>query len=217
MTALRLYIDLSATFLFATTGAMFALRRGYDWAGIFVLALCSGLGGGLLRDSLFIQDGAPAAMRTASYLWAVVAGCVATVLFHRFAQRMEKAFLIADALGLGAYGVVGTSKAYAAGLSPLASIFVGVVNAVGGSLIRDVLVRAEPLVFKPGQFYALTALLGCCTYVLLTIWLAVPAPTPALAAIAITFVARMLSIRFNWRTAPILPEPHEAAIDRKRD
>src|SRR3954470_17275021 len=206
MTPLRLYIDLGATFLFATTGAMFALRRGYDWVGIFVLALCSGLGGGLLRDSLFIQEGAPAAMRTSSYLWAVLAGCVATILFHRFAQRMEKAFLVADALGLGAYGVVGTGKALAAGLSPVAAILVGVVNAVGGSVIRDVLVRAEPLVFKPGQFYALTAVAGCCAYAVLTIW-SVPAPTPALVAIAVTFIARMLSVRFNWTTAPILSEP----------
>src|SRR3982750_129652 len=176
MTPLRLYIDLGATFLFAVTGAMFALRRGYDWVGGVVLALCSGLGGGLMRDSLFIQEGAPAAMRTASYLWAVVAGCAATVLFHRFAERMEKTFLFADALGLGAYGVVGTSKAYAAGLSPVACIFVGVVNAVGGSVIRDVLVRAEPLVFKPGQFYALAALLGCCAYALQTMWLTIRPP-----------------------------------------
>jgi uncharacterized membrane protein YeiH len=211
MTALRLYIDLSATFLFATTGAMFAIRRGYDWVGLFVLALCAGLGGGLLRDSLFIQQGAPVAMRDASYLWAVVAGCVATVLFHRFAGRMEKAFLFADALGLGAYGVVGTSKAFAAGLSPLASIFVGVVNAVGGSVIRDVLVRAEPLVFKPGEFYAFAALLGCLTYGSMAIWLRIAPPIPALAAIVVTFVVRMLSIRFKWATAPILTEGKRAA------
>src|SRR5215204_1514531 len=170
MIALPLYIDLSATFLFAVTGAIFAMRRHYDWVGVFVLALCSGLGGGLLRDGLFIQEGVPVAMRSASYLWAIVAGCFATVLFRRFAPRMERLFLLADALGLGAYGVVGTSKAYAAGLSPLASIFVGVVNAVGGSLIRDVLVSAEPLLFKPGQFYVMAALVGCFAYVATTKW-----------------------------------------------
>lgn len=207
MISLPLYVDLAATFLFAITGAMFAIRRHYDWVGVFVLALCSGLGGGLLRDGLFIPEGAPAAMRSASYLWAVVAGCCATVLFRRFAHRMERTFLLADALGLGAYGVVGTSKAYAAGLSPLASIFVGVVNAVGGSLIRDVFVSAEPLLFKPGQFYVMAALIGCCAFAAMTRWLQWPAFTAALIAIGITFTGRVLSILFNWQTGPILAEP----------
>jgi uncharacterized membrane protein YeiH len=207
MISLPLYIDLGATFLFAVTGAMFAIRRHYDWVGLLVLALCSGLGGGLLRDGLFIQERVPAALRSGAYLSAVVAGCFATVLFHRFAHRMERTFLLADALGLGAYGVVGTSKAYAAGLSPLASIFIGVVNAVGGSLIRDVLVSAEPLLFKPGQFYVMAALVGCCAFAAMTKWLHWPAFTDALIAIGITFTARVLSIVFNWQTGPILTEP----------
>ena len=66
-------IDLGATFLFSITGAMEAIRRHYDPIGLFVLALACGLGGGLLRDGLFIQAGPPAAMRDASYMMAVVA------------------------------------------------------------------------------------------------------------------------------------------------
>ncbi len=202
-----LYIDLGATFLFSITGAMFAIRRHYDWVGLFALALCSGLGGGLLRDGLFIQEGAPAAMRHASYLWAVVGGCVAAGLFHQLVGKFDRIFLYVDALGLGAYGVVGSTKAAAAGLSLPASIFVGVVNAVGGSLIRDILVSAEPLLFKPGQFYVMAALIGTCAYVALTAGLHLPVPLAAGIAIALTFAARMLSIYCNWKTDPILPPP----------
>ncbi len=205
--SLPLYIDFGATFLFAITGAMFAIRRHYDWVGLFVLALCSGLGGGLLRDGIFINDGAPAAMRHAGYLWSVIFGCVAAGFFHGYVSKLDRVFLYVDALGLGAYGVVGTTKAAVAGLSLPASIVVGVVNAVGGSLIRDVLTNTESVLFKPGQFYVVAALLGCASYVAATSWLHLPVEITAWIAIAVTFAARTLSIVFNWKTASILPKP----------
>ena len=212
--SLPLYIDFGATFLFAVTGAMFAIRRHYDWVGLFVLALCSGLGGGLLRDGIFINTGAPAAMRNAGYLWAVIAGCIAAGFFHQHVSKLDRLFLYADALGLGAYGVVGTTKAYAAGLSLPAAIFVGVVNAVGGSLIRDVLTNTESLLFKPGQFYVVAACAGCCTYVAAASWLHLPESAAAGLAIAVTFTARTLSIIFNWKTASILPKPSPEEAER---
>ena len=60
---------------------MVAIRRYYDAIGVFVLALACGLGGGLLRDCVFIQSGPPAAMRTSSYMFAVLAGSVSAILF----------------------------------------------------------------------------------------------------------------------------------------
>ena len=75
-----------------------------------MLALACGLGGGLLRDGLFIQAGPPAAMRDASYMIAVMAGCVVAVFFFNHVERLSKPFLIMDALGTSAYGVVGASK-----------------------------------------------------------------------------------------------------------
>ena len=143
-----------------------------------------GLGGGLLRDCLFIQSGPPAAMRSSSYMFAVLAGCVIAILFFKHVERLSKPFLIFDALGTGAYGVVGASKAFEAGLAVPACIFVGVVNAVGGGLIRDVLVREEPLMFKPGQFYIIASLLGVSAFMLLALFFRFPLVPSALAAIA---------------------------------
>src|SRR5262245_19109283 len=78
--ALPVGIDIGATVLFSITGAMVAIRRHYDAIGVFVLALACGLGGGLLRDGLFIQAGPPAAMRDGSYIFAVLAGCLLAIL-----------------------------------------------------------------------------------------------------------------------------------------
>src|SRR3954468_11096646 len=101
--ALPISIDLGATVLFSITGAMVAIRRHYDFIGLFVLALACGLGGGLLRDGVFIQNGAPVAMRNGGYIIMVAMGCVAAILFFPHVQRLSKAFLIIDALGTAAY------------------------------------------------------------------------------------------------------------------
>jgi len=199
-------IDLAATLLFSITGAMAGIRRHYDFIGVFVLALCCGLGGGLLRDGIFIQNGPPAAMKDGSYMMAVIAGCVAAWLFFKHVERLSRPFLLFDALGTGAYGVVGATKSFEAGLSIPACIFVGVVNAVGSGLIRDVLVREEPLMLKPGQYYVIASLLGVCSLPLLTRILHVPLIPAAVTAIALTFVIRLLAIQFNWKTKAVLPE-----------
>jgi len=205
--ALPHFFDLAATFLFSITGAMVAIRRHYDFIGVFVLALACGLGGGLLRDGIFIQSGPPAAMQEGGYLLAVLAGCVAAVLAFKHEGRFSKPFFIFDALGTGAYGIVGASKAFVAGLSIPACIFVGVVNAAGSGLIRDVLVREEPLLLKPGQFYVIASLAGVSTYAALAVWLRVPLIPAASAGVLVTFVLRMLAVHFNWRTRPVLPKP----------
>ncbi len=205
--ALPPFIDLGATVLFSITGATVAIRRHYDVIGVFVLALACGLGGGLLRDGLFIQNGPPVAMRDASYLVAVLIGVVLAILFFTHVERLSKPFLIIDALATGAYGVVGASKSFEAGLAVPACIFVGVVNAVGSGLIRDVLVRDEPLLLRPGQFYVIASVLGVGGFALLVIVFGAPVVPSAITAIAITFVFRLLAIFFDWKTTSVIRPP----------
>jgi uncharacterized membrane protein YeiH len=197
---LPIIIDLSATFLFGLTGALAALKRGYDWVGIFFLAFATAVGGALIRDGIFISQGPPAVTRDSRYvLMVVISVCVAFLLRHR-AHRFNKVIAVLDALGLGAYAAVGTQKALVADLSVAAAVLVGVVNAAGGGLMRDVLAREEPLVFKPGQFYVLAALAGCALFVVLSIYAELDATHAALWTIGGTFACRMLAIRFNWQT-----------------
>ena len=108
---LPIYIDLTATCLYAMTGALLAIRRHYDVIGLFVLALVSGVGGGLIRDGIFIQHGPPLAISDGRYLAVVILGCIAAALFLNHLARLQTAFLFADALGLGCYAVVGVEHA----------------------------------------------------------------------------------------------------------
>jgi hypothetical protein len=99
-------------------------------------------------------------MRNGAYIMVVAVGSVAAILFFPHVEGLSRPFRIIDALGTAAYGVVGASKASQARLAIAACIFVGVVNAVGSGLIRDMLVREEPLLFKPAQFYVIASFLG---------------------------------------------------------
>jgi uncharacterized membrane protein YeiH len=214
--ALPVYFDLGATFLYALTGALMAIRRQYDIVGLFVLALVTGLGGGLIRDSIFIQGGPPLAMKDERYLYAVIAGCLVAAAFSRRMDRLVKVFLFSDALGLGAYAVVGVEKSLTAGLSIVAAIMVGVINASGGGLLRDVLVREEPLLFKPGQLYVLAALVGASLFAWLVVRYDWPFQTAALTAVGGTFVFRLLAIIFNWKTVSVAERLMPVSISLSR-
>lgn len=197
--------DLGATFFFALTGALAAMKRRYDWVGVLALALLTGVGGSLLRDGLFLQQGPPAVVRDGRFLLAILAGCVGGAAVGNLVDRFRKVVAVLDAVGLCAYGVVGAQKALAAGLSLPAAVLVGVVNACGGGLLRDLITREEPLVFKPGQFYVLASLLGCVLFVLLAGKGVTSVPLAALLAMTATFLCRILAIVFNWRTSAVQP------------
>jgi len=196
---LPIEFDLAATFLMALTGAWLATRRGYDLVGAFMLAFVTAVGGGLMRDAIFIKQ-IPLVMQDARYLWAVVAAVAVGVVSYRVAERFEKSIAYVDALAIGVYGVVGANKAMIAGIAPVPALLVGMCNAVGGGLLRDVLVREEPLVFKPGQLYALAALVGCVAFIVLSYYYGVDTNYSAWMSIAVTVVLRLLAIRFNWAT-----------------
>lgn len=201
---LPVWFDLGATFAFALTGALAAIRRGYDIVGVFFLALASGIGGGLIRDGVFIPGGTPTPLLTdPRYIELIAGATVAGALFGDRVKRFHRLIAVVDALGLGAYAAFGTEKALTTGLAVPAAVLVGVINAAGGGLLRDLLTGEAPLVFRPGQFYVLTALAGAVTFVFVSITLGRTGTAAAIAAIAVTFVFRSLTIAFNWRTTPV--------------
>lgn len=197
------WFDIGAIFLFSLTGAWVAIRKKYDVVGVFVVALLTGAGGSLIRDAVFLQQGAPALLKDERYLYAVLVAVLLGAVTFTLGKRFERLIAAVDALGLGTYAIVGVQKSLEAGLSPTAAILVGVSNAAGGGLIRDILVGDEPLVLKPGQFYALAAFAGCVLFFVLIKFRGLAAEEAGWSAIGAVFVIRMLAIQFNWRTGPM--------------
>jgi uncharacterized membrane protein YeiH len=201
---LPVWFDLGATLALSLTGALAAIRCGYDIFGIFFLTLVSGIGGGLLRDEIFLRGEGPTPLLTDErYIEVVAAATVLGALFGRQLRSVQRLIAIIDALGLGGYAVFGVQKSLQAGLPIPAALLVGILNATGGGLLRDIITRDEPHVFKPGQFYVLAALLGAVMFVWLTVLTKLEATPAALIAIGLTFALRMLSISFNWHTSRI--------------
>jgi uncharacterized membrane protein YeiH len=199
------YFDLAATFLWAATGAVQAARRGYDLTGIFAIALISSCGGGLLRDALFLQAGPPVLVRTPSYVLVALAASILTWrLGERLHGRMPRPILhlteLADAIGLGAFAVVGMRLALAASISIAGAMLVGVVNAVGGGVLRSIMLHRTPVVFRPGELTALAALAGLALYAALALGLHVDDNAAGLAAIALVAATNWMSRRYRFRT-----------------
>ena len=193
--------DLVAVFLFALTGVWAATKRGYDVVGAFVLAFVTGVGGGLLRDGIFLQE-VPLVIQDGRYLWAVLAALVIGGLAQPLADRFTGLLSYVDAAAIGVYAVYGANKSLIAGASVEAAVLVGLCNAVGGGLLRDVIVREEPLLLKPGQLYFLATLVGCVAFVVMSHNYGWDVEMSAYIAIAITLLLRVLAIRFNWTTGP---------------
>ena len=102
--------------------------------------------------------------------------------------------------------MVGVQKGLAAGFGAPAAILTGVVSAAGGGLLRDLVTREEPLLFKPGHFYAAASIAGAAVFVGAT-RAGAPVTAAAYATIALVFVLRILSVWFNWRTVPLGEAP----------
>lgn len=197
--------ELTAVFLFAVTGALLAIEKRYDFVGVFVLALLSATGGGLVRDSFFLQSGPPLVLQDPRYLYVVAFATVVCLIIGGHIRRFRVVFLVADALGLGIYAVVGTERAMDVGLHFLPASFVGLANAIGGGILRDVLTGQEALIFKPGEFYVLAATVGIVVFTAVVVTGTMPPREAAWWSIGTTFVIRLLSIRFNWKTRAAEP------------
>lgn len=203
-------VDLSAQAFAAASGALLAVRKGYDVIGVTALALAAGAGGGVIRDCL-LQAGPVALLSNPSYVIVAVSSALVVLLLYPIADRIERQlahwFTVLDAVALALFAVVGMVKAQNANLAAPAVVLLGLITAVGGSVLRDVLCREEPLLFRPGQFYALAALCGCVVFVALTASAQVGQGTAAIICAVVILVVRLSSVWFGWRTKRLTGEP----------
>jgi uncharacterized membrane protein YeiH len=197
------WYDLGATFFWALSGAMLAARKGYDIMGVFIIAFVSSTGGGMLRDCLFLPGwAAPKVIQTPNYLIIVVVVVAIVVVFGRWLRRfswLPRVLALADALGIGAYGAVGMHLAVEAGIPLAGSILVGVVNAVGGGALRDLLMGEKLELLQPSVLMGLSSVAGCVLFAVL-LELGVPASWAGAAAALTAFTVRLLALHFNFRT-----------------
>jgi uncharacterized membrane protein YeiH len=200
--------DYAATFTWAISGAIVAIRKRFDIIGVFIVSLLTAIGGGLLRDAVFLNR-TPVFLLDPAYLSLIASATVLTSVFARYLRNLigpdtvQKIVDYIDALGTPAFAVFGMELAERAGLPLIAVVFVGVANGAAGGLLRDVVMREIPAQMRPGQYASLTLLAACGVYLLLTQHLGFTPNEAAWVTVGAFFIARVLTIRFNWRTSAI--------------
>ena len=144
------------TLTFAVTGALVAVRKGFDVVGVLVLGAVTAIGGGSIRD-LIAGIIPPTSMTDEPLLWAIATTCVIVFVVHRWIP--EGRFLYGlDTLGLAVFAALGSATALDLGFGFWGTVFAGVVSGVGGGVIRDVLAGEIPgILYRSGDFYATAA------------------------------------------------------------
>lgn len=149
-------LDLTGVFANAVLGGVIARRERLDPVGFAVLAVLSGLGGGLIRDTL-LQHGTPVALTDYAYLLTAFGGAALTFLVRVEGRLWDRVWPVVDALALGCWAAAGAQKTLDAGLGWLPAVLLGTITAVGGGAVRDVVLRRVPAVLGGNTLYATCA------------------------------------------------------------
>ena len=204
MDAAFLTFEIIGTVAFAISGAIVAIDKETDLFGVLFLAVITSFGGGIIRDTLI---GNTPPLFFTNYI--PVISCIVSALAVFIVARLFKRGYIAkekavcninnyfDALGLGVFAVAGTEVCIKAGFTnPFIAITLGMISAVGGGMIRDLILREIPFVLCK-RIYAVAALFGASLYYLLD-YLGVPYVICASSGIALVFVVRICATVFKW-------------------
>ena len=193
-----LWADLLAIGVGSLQGALFAAQfrdRRLDLLGVAIIGIATGFGGGLMRDVLLGE--VPRALQNNAYLLVATAAALLGMLLERLFHRLRHLITALDALTLGLFGAIGTTAALAAGLPEVPAVFVGAITAVGGSILRDLLLTLPIALMHVGSLYAVAAILGATSIVVLST-LGVSITIAALVGTGITFLVRILAVLFRW-------------------
>ena len=200
MTALTALIALEVigVIAFALSGIIEAARKHFDLVGVVMVGFIAAFGGGTLRDLLL--DRRPFFwVEQEFWVWALIGVGFALPFFFkaRHIAFTERAMLVPDAIGLGAFAAGGTHIALVSGASPLIAVVMGVITATVGGVLRDVLVNEVPRAFHDHQPYAVLAFAGGWLVVLLS-YLEVPENLDVLLGAVLIILLRLAAIKFGW-------------------
>ena len=182
--------------------------------GLIALAIAAGLGGGILRDVLLQTT--PVAFKEPWYLPTVLVAAAIGFFFGSLVKRFRKPIILMDAVWLGLYAVVGAQKALDYGLSGFSAILLGVVTAVGGSVLVDLLAGERPELVQPGPIGHFGAVIGAVVYVVMVRWLAVPSLVAMIVTVVLVFAIRVAALRFGIQVPTALDIPETIKRVRAR-
>ena len=194
------FIDIVGTMVFAISGALAGRDKKLDFFGIAAVGLITAIGGGTVRDILL--GSTPVGwMNDLMYLTMIGSGILISLLFGKAVLKLRRTFFMFDTIGIAVFTVLGLQKALTIGVHPVIAIMMGMVSAVFGGVIRDIVCNEIPLIFRK-EIYALTCLCGGILYVLLQ---KAGLDQGWNILVTVFFIAsfRILAVKFKWQLPDI--------------
>jgi len=204
--SLYTFIDLAGTFAFALSGAVAAKNKGLDIFGILVVAFTVACGGGIIRD-LCIGAVPPAGISDWRYLATAMAAALITMSLNWLSNWLIKPVLLFDALGLSLFAVSGAQKALEYGHNYEVAVLLGMITAVGGGVMRDILLNRIPVILEK-EIYASAALAGAGV-VVLGKYLKWYGDWTFLAGFLLCCTLRILALYFHWGLPAFHKKPNK--------
>ena len=210
-------LEVVGTISFAVSGAFVAIKAKFDIFGVLVIGCITAFGGGIMRDILI--GNFPPTIFSRAYL--VLIACASALIvflvsykqckkFDGLRDKIEHINNVFDAIGLATFTAMGTELAFTNGFSDnvFLSLVLGVLPAVGGGLLRDILTETPPYIFKK-HVYAVAAISGSALYYVIRLFVETTI-LPGVLAICFIIGVRMLATKYRWKLPKIdLGDPHK--------
>ncbi|WP_218598804.1 trimeric intracellular cation channel family protein [Polaribacter sp. NJDZ03] len=201
-------LDILGTFAFAISGALVASDKKLDLFGVLIIAFVTAVGGGMLRDVLmnahpinWIGD--------LNYLYTIFTAVIFTFLFKSKIIYLGKTMFLFDTIGISVFTLLGLKKGLLFDLHPIIALIMGMLTAVFGGVLRDVLTNKIPLIFEK-EIYASACLVGGIAYLILSQF-NVPENVVFVLSACIIVIIRVVSVKFQLE----LPKIKEDLFTKK--
>jgi len=179
---------------FAFSGAVKGITKKLDFFGISVVGISTALGGGVLRD-LLVNRLPLMFIHPSNIIFSFLGILLAIAIRSNITKFIEKTFLVSDTIGLASFTASGCIVGWENSIGPVGIVLLGLLTAIGGGIIRDILTGEVPLILRK-EFYATCSIIGGVSFYFLA--LCFPLFFSSMICVFIVFILRTLALKFNW-------------------
>lgn len=211
MTAWNVF-EIMGIVAFAVSGALTGIQKRLDVFGVLVLAVTTAIGGGILRD-VIIGNTPPLTFRDPTFFIISSVATIGVFFTYRWLERYKNTIQIVDAIGLGAFTATSANLALQHNLDSLFIVTtVAVITGIGGSVMRDVLVKEIPYVFRQ-EVYAITTIIGAMAFYYSQMYFS--GYIPLYLCFSITTGLRFCCIKYRWNFPVLGMDSAKAVSDNQ--
>jgi len=188
-------LELIGTFFFAISGALAMQDKEHDWFAAAFTGFLTAIGGGTIRD-MMLGSYPLVWIGDINFLYAVLIGVVAAILFFRVFIKLRRTFMLFDTLGISFFTIIGVEKAIGLGVQPEIAAIMGMFTAVMGGVIRDTLTNELPVIFRK-EIYATACLAGAIVYLIIDIHTPLERSYNLSISILVIIFIRLVALKFK--------------------